>query len=261
MDSSGMVRVGLITKLWGRPALTRLFFEYWDALVVPGAEFVKVAAFTKVEDGKLAQGFGWLAEKVPNEPLAAKGNAACRLLRGEDVDLAINLGSDDFASPGYILECCEMVQAGSTDGSISDYLLPRELYVYNAPTRECTYIWNNHSLTAGAALSRRLLEEVGYAPWNPQGHRPDTDMQAGLYKALRRLGGSGYPDMVTGAGAVVDVKTDEGCYWPGGYEGVKTGGGFRRQVDGPQVLQTYFPFLDEKLCRSEIGVRAGHDAR
>ena len=96
-----MVSVGIITKLWGRPRLTRLFLSYYDQLKVEGVEFVLVAAYSH-EDEHFAEFIlepGWHFVQAPNEPLSDKGNAAFKHMRQFEPDLVINVGSDDFVTP------------------------------------------------------------------------------------------------------------------------------------------------------------------
>lgn len=245
-----MLRAGIITKLYKRPALTGLFLQHYaslaesPALRTAGVELVLVAAISPQEDpGAHRYATGdyapWHFVGAPNRPLSEKGNVACRALEGM-VDLVVNVGSDDFLSADYIARAAQLVAAGH------DYLCPQEIYYLDAPTLRAVYAWGCGGLGAGRVLSARLLDRVGWAPW-AKGEHPDVDMN----ERLGRAGARTYW-LTVHPGAIVDVKSREGNIST--FEEMAVGLR-RRHADGHHLLSEHFPdLLDGLLATGLAGV-------
>jgi len=224
--------LGIITKLWKRYELTRAFLRYYAGLKVPGVELRLYAAASFDEDPGMedvVQDFPtWTATSVPNEPLSAKTNAACRLAYEDGVDAVMNVGSDDFASPAYIRRCVDEIERGV------DYLGPEQIWFYDLPTGRCYYATHNTiggTLTVGAGrcMSRRALDAVRGEPWEPKGKRPDWD-----YRLLMPM--TPLPDLREHGLALVDVKSETNI---GRYHNVVKCGG--EEEDGAALLEKHFP--------------------
>lgn len=247
-----MIQIGIVSKIWQRPRLTRIFLEYYSAFQVPGVRFVRVAAVSPDDDSKALPMVvehldkwadscdGWFFVNAPNLPLAEKGNVACHSLQGHDSwpDLVINVGSDDFVSREYVETVVRHVEAGA------DFIVPSGLYIYDAPTNRCCFLWNNHGLKAGAAFSARLLNAVGWAPWLRGGDNPDRDIE----ERLRTVRINGRPVEATyikgEPGVVLDIKGGEGNL--GSYEEAGASH-FSKDVDGNALFRDHFPGLLQEL--------------
>jgi hypothetical protein len=242
-----VITVGIISKLWKRPALTRAFLRYYSALQVPGMRFVLVAAASPDEDphaNMLMHEYwpDWYFVDAPNRPLSEKSNAACSAMASFSPDLIINVGSDDFLDPTYIRRVVRQVQAGA------DYVVPAELYFFDVPTGRCCHIWNNHGMKAGAAMSSRLLDAVDWNPWIA-GDRPDSDIDDRI-RTVRLDGQQVEPcRLFNSTGIVLDVKSGEGNL--GSYDEARAYI-FSRDVDGEHLLQHHFPGLLEELTHAGL---------
>jgi hypothetical protein len=244
------MRVGIVSKIWGRPALTRAFLSYYASLEVPGVEIVGIAAVSLGEDPGVAltatdhwgrkQASVWSFVNAPNQPLADKGNAACEAMRPLNPDLVINLGSDDFVSPEYVRSVVNAIESGA------DYVVPSEVYFYEPATHRACRQTKNHGMKAGAAMSARLLEKVGWRPWKPGGHFPDTDLDSGLRSHAKAQ------YLPAGSGVVLDVKA-EGV-WFTSFDQFRTANRFVEDVDPDELLSNHFPGLLEALNAGLIGV-------
>lgn len=153
-------RLALLTTLWKRPGLTRLFLDYYAALSVPGVELIGVAAYSPPDEAPLPAR-RWTFVEAPNDPRSDKWNAAAEVLRGLSVDGAMVLGSDDFAHPAHITEAVTLLRDGY------DWVSYKAALFYH-PTEQVGYLIEWDRLGTGLAMGRSLLERTGYRPWLPR---------------------------------------------------------------------------------------------
>lgn len=152
-----MTRIGLITKLWSRPALTRVVLDYYANLAVPGVELVLMAAHSPGQDKDLPEMVeGWGYVSADNDDLSEKGNAACRALRGE-VDAVVNIGSDDLLSVGYLKMVPVWLNA-------FPYVNPTHLHYYDLVSGKLIYRHETR-LGAGRAWRADLLDDLDWSPF------------------------------------------------------------------------------------------------
>ena len=226
------MHVGIVSKLWKRPALTRAFLRYWAAFKVEGVRFTCVAAISPNKDDTVRQyeeeGFeGWHFVRAPNQPLANKGNKACLAMKEFQPDIVINVGSDDFVSPEYVQSVIRAVEAGA------HYIVPREVFFYDAPTGRACRAFKNHSLKAGAAFSKDLLDRFHWQPWWKSGQYPDRDLD-------KRIGVRNRTILPYGSGAVVDVKGEPPFF--ASYDHFRDGSKHREDADAAWLM-AQFPNL------------------
>lgn len=160
-----MKHIGLITTLWGRPKLTRVFLEYYNGLKIPGVRFWGACACEEGTGSEaLYAGNLWRFVAAPNTPRSDKWNAAVSALSTNELDGALIVGSDDFLSPAYISEALRWASKGK------DYITPTGCYFYDIATGRFGFGRFNR-VGAGRYLSRRVLELCNYQPWLPGCHR------------------------------------------------------------------------------------------
>lgn len=206
-------RIGLVTAMWQRPALTRLVFRHVARLreeLAGEMEIVPAAAGSEGDESrKIAEECGFLYAEVPNAPLGAKWNAALGILRDRNVDGVCIFGSDDLANAAWFRLLRKHVDAGA------DRLGVRGMHFFDQPTGRLVdwggYLPPKEGDTPGAGrfLHRRILDAVGWKLWPDMAAKGLDGLQlAGLKE---RFG----PDFVfvqmpcREAGAViVDVKCE-----------------------------------------------------
>ena len=188
-----MFRLGIVTTIWRRPALTASVLSFYASLSVPGIEFTRSAAGSEGEhSARLARDHGFAYVETSNHPLSDKHNAALSIVG--DVDAVMVVGSDDVVSPRWVADATRRIQAGAAAAS------KRGLHVSDGTSIwHCPYVVTG----AGAVYSRAALDGLAWALW-PRG------IETGLDKAaLIRASAYGEWADVESDGPILDIKTGD----------------------------------------------------
>lgn len=195
---TGKIKLAIVTSIWGRPEVFRMFMKGIQKLVDGCHDFhftlVLSTSFqndrSKCFDEEIAFEDlynGWIGDspcpfvtiEIPNEPLAAKVNATTYACRDLGVHYVLCLGSDDIISPELLNEYAKYMRKGIDFIGVSDF------YFYDTVSNKALY-WGGyreqwrkgHSAGAGRALSARLLEQWNWMPWeNKDSLMLDKSMQ------------------------------------------------------------------------------------
>lgn len=244
-DPARPFRLGLATCLWAgehaeRARLACMTLAANGAIDVPGVELVPVAVWSH-EDPNIGPALtvpGWHYVERPNRPLSDKWNAAAEALRDRNVDAMMIFGSDDFLNAAFIGSAVDAVRSGA------DYVMPKSLYFYDAPTREAIYCHGVGRVGGGRTLSRRILRACLYEPWE-RGYMKNID--GCMDRRLVELGHK-QPDVtlddIRGAGALLlGVKTRQNMH-----AFAKMKAGLQGEViDGAALLRAYVPQYAHEL--------------
>ena len=238
-------RLGIITAIHGRPRLTDLFMAYYQNLEVPGVDLRCCAAYTMPDDRDRIEATAytedfmydrWHSIEAPNNPRSDKWNAACQFLRfclgKHQLDAALILGSDDFASAAYIQHAVGLIQKGA------DYVCTRNIYYYDTATQRLFYGLYDR-VGAGRVLSRRLLDQCDYQPWMPGTNR-NADYALGQ-GAVLGIEPTWMPDLARSRMPLVDVKTPEGNITS--YDAAYRMAKHARVLSARPFIRDYFPCL------------------
>jgi len=169
------VRFGLRAPMWRREDLTRHFLAHYDAMVEPlaahGIELVLIAVGTG-EDyiARVSAGVEhWTFIDHPNDPatLGRKMAAGLLALRDVGVDVALNLGSDDFVSALTIRKLVSMVTGGADFiGWASGCYFAHPTYgMKRWPGYPGTHRRHGEPIGAGRCYSARILDALGWDLW------------------------------------------------------------------------------------------------
>ena len=155
------MRLGIITCLWKRPKLADLMLRHIAALRPKGVDLVPVAAASRIDPHwkRTTSVPGWRYVLAPNRPLSNKFNAACGLLRDQDVDAAMILGSDDFIDEAFVEMICGHIKN-------HNYVAIQALYFFGAQSKEMIYAHADR-VGGGRTVSRAVLERKDYSLWQP----------------------------------------------------------------------------------------------
>ena len=109
-------RVGIVSAMWQRLELTDLVFSHiadMKAAVAPFMELLPVVAGSEGDASRaVAEQNVFSYREVENLPLGAKWNAALSLLRDQDVDGVVILGSDDLLNERFFHVLKTLVDEG-----------------------------------------------------------------------------------------------------------------------------------------------------
>jgi len=230
----GEIKLCIVTGMWKRPEVFKIFGQHYKDLGID----VIVAGSEGKRSKQLAESFGFIYLKRPNQPLAEKMNATITegLKRGYTHFICV--GSDDLLSKELIDEYIRLIRLGYEFIGVLDF------YFYELGTGKASY-WGGyrdrkrfkHTCGAGRVLSRNLVESWGGKVWEGQRYL-DSSMQ-------QRLAVSNFPKYVFKLKdkdlLAVDIKSqtnltpfklwDNSCY-----------------ING-QILEDEFGFKrDRRLC-------------
>jgi len=230
----GEIKLCIVTGMWKRPEVFKIFGQHYKDLGID----VIVAGSEGKRSKQLAESFGFIYLKRPNQPLAEKMNATITegLKRGYTHFICV--GSDDLLSKELIDEYIRLIRLGYEFIGVLDF------YFYELGTGKASY-WGGyrdrkrfkHTCGAGRVLSRNLVESWGGKVWEGQRY---------LYSSIQqRLAFSNFPKYVFKLKdkdlLAVDIKSqtnltpfklwDNSCY-----------------ING-QILEDEFGFKrDRRLC-------------
>lgn len=171
-----MKRLGIISTIWKREKLTRIFLEYYERIESP-VELVKVAVISNEEDREVCEAFdSWKVIYAPNQPITDKHNAGCEYLKSQNVDAVVNMPSDNFFTSGYFDFIAGALESGA------DAVRLNSLFFYCLDTQRALYARGLYN-AAGAMLARPVLDRVDWKPWT-EGQLHATD--ACLYQKSER---------------------------------------------------------------------------
>lgn len=232
------MRIALITALWKRPELTRLFLRHYAEMEVPGVELVRLAAFSPGDDPYAAEVLtsehrsGWTLVATPNEPLSDKWTNTLAVAQVYKADAILIMGSDDFVDAAYI----QRIAAELENHPI---IIPQSLYFYSTQKRELIYCTCSRG-GPGRAIRRDVLDECGWSPW-------ELGVDVGLEGAMdRRLGisnGRPFRKIIGEDLTILDVKSGDNM-WP--YEHVQNMLG-RKEADPEAFLRGRLPGVADEL--------------
>lgn len=177
-------RVGIVSAMWQRLELTDLVFSHiadMKAAVAPFMELLPVVAGSEGDASRaVAEQNGFSYREVENLPLGAKWNAALSLLRDQDVDGVVILGSDDLLNERFFHVLKTLVDEGCQLAGLDTFFVLEGRngrlmeWLGYLPPRE------GESIGAGRFLHRELLERLNWHLW-------EDGLNAGLDASMWRL--------------------------------------------------------------------------
>lgn len=230
------MRIAIVTALWQRPELTRIFLRHYAEMEVPGVELCLIAAVSPHEDPALRTAFdegaitydGWATVAVDNKPLSDKWAATLLVARRRDIDAILIMGSDDFVDAKYI----QRIAAELEDHAL---IISQSIYFYSTERREMFYATQSR-VGPGRALRRDLLNECDWKPW-------ELGVNSNLEGAMnRKLGSRPFRKIIGEDLTILDVKTGENMW---SYDHVSMLR--RKDVDPEAFLRERFPGVADEL--------------
>ena len=196
--------IGLMTPIWRRPELTRIFLDYYTQMDLPeGIVHVCVLSPEDKENRDLPSLYpGVRFVSAPNAPLSDKHNVGMLALRELQPDTVVLLPSDDFFTPEYVSWMDTLnVEYGA------DSARTTSLWFYDMPTGRMMYR-RKLRIGAGHMFSRGILDRMDWRPW-PSG-KHETSMDGLMFERMTPYLGREVilHDLASTPLAGVDVKGD-----------------------------------------------------
>jgi len=183
------MKLVIITGVWQRPEVFEMFARATKKLKHEDVEIKVVVAGSegkKTEKAVTSHGFYYM--EVPNQPLAEKMNATVEGAKQLEADYVLCVGSDDIITQELLDIYVEQMKAGVDFVGVLDW------YFFDTVSKRFAY-WGGyreqwrkgHTCGAGRLLSKRLLEQWGWAIWeNRHSTILDTSMQQKLEKTKHK---------------------------------------------------------------------------
>lgn len=222
--------LGVVTALWGRPGLTRLFLDHTARVVPPGTRLV---AAVSPEDPDRASHPDWTFVEAVNSPLSRKFNAAMQAAEGTDAVLL--LGSDDFVNERYVELALDLLEPGSM-------VMPRTIWFLDRNTKQAIYA-RCRKIGAGRVLSSSLLEKVYWQPWE-DGY--DKGADTAMDRKIKGAPIIDMPDLDREDAFLMDVKTDANLW---SFDYLKRNLS-HEEVDARSMLRNYVPDIADELMNA-----------
>lgn len=179
-----LYRIGVVSAMWQRLELTDLVFSHiadMKTALAPFMELLPVVAGSEGEESRaVAEKNGFSYTETENLPLGAKWNAALSLLRDQDVDGVVILGSDDLLNERFFHVLKESLDEGCLLAGLDTFFVLESRsgrlmeWLGYLPPRE------GESIGAGRFLHRELLERLNWHLW-------EDGLNAGLDASMWRL--------------------------------------------------------------------------
>lgn len=109
-------RIGIVSAMWQRLELADIVFSNIAHLRKQVADVIDILPVTAGSEGEksrtvaLRHGFAYI--ECPNSPLGAKWNASLSLLKNQDIDGIVIVGSDDLMNEAYLRFVASTYQQG-----------------------------------------------------------------------------------------------------------------------------------------------------
>lgn len=165
------IKLCVISCVYQRPEITQIVFDYWKSIqektknifdftnIIVDSDSSNLKYFEKSTNFKYYNYY--------NNPLSDKWNYAASLLKNEDFDYVLFIGSDDIMD--------EVVLKNYYNEMISgiDFIGLIDMYVFDYITSKSFY-WKGYSeksgrfgetIGLGRCLSKNLITELNYTPW------------------------------------------------------------------------------------------------
>ena len=203
------VKIGVLTCIWKRHELFKVFAEHWKDLSTKfkNVEFVFIAVGSEgVESRSICDNTVFEYHHHENKPISNKWNYGCQQLKHKNIDAALFLGSDDFICEDTLLKLLQTIFNGY------DFVGLQDCYLYNKPTKELVYFQGYRNGRSGETigiarcLSVELLMALNFSPW---GSNLNSRLDASMQGKLKWINYSQESFKCKNfEGFAVDVKTD-----------------------------------------------------
>ena len=175
--TDGKVKLLILTCVWKRHELSRLFFSYYDMLRRKLSGIVDIQIVAVGSEGRISQSiceeYGAHYIEYPNKPLSDKWQAGLYHARSFDFDAFVVLGSDDFICEDTFRFYSSQVSKGAL------FLGFQDCFLHDFSTKK-TILWKGYgaagvqqsqphrvgeTIGLGRVLRRELLEFMDFDLW------------------------------------------------------------------------------------------------
>jgi len=233
------MKLGILSALYGRPELTRLFLDRlghlkntFDVLpAVVGTDF-------QFHEDCLKRGIAYLDHE--NKPLGRKWNHGIKYFMDKDVTHVMIMGSDDFSSDNFI----EFSMKFAED---KDFTGCKDVYMFGGhPGRRgwgrlFYFRYKGFLVGPGRCYSKKILEEMNWTPWNVN---RNSGLDGSITKTVKMLGSHvkrGSFVMIDKGLFMVDIKT------PGNISGIP---GAAKPFDLFDINTLLYDYLPEQEAKN-----------
>lgn len=171
-------KIILLTCIWARPEITRIFLDYYRSLkknLLDQVDLTMLAVGSEGEKSRqLCEQYGFEYYNFPNNPISDKWEYALQLTKSYNPDGVIIMGSDDFVNEQLILHYIQFLNEGVLFAGLTDS------YFFDLQSTESLVHWKGYgakikdngmperlgeTIGTGRLVSKKLLEMLDYSIW------------------------------------------------------------------------------------------------
>lgn len=201
--------VVLLTAVWGRLAVTRVWYQFAlrmkQQVVDAGCHARIVVGGDQPEHRSLCEEMGCEWVETPNRPLGAKWNNICEsAFKDTDSEYLFVVGSDDVVSPALVTDYIEEMKLGTPYAGVQSCMF------YSVRDHTC-FNFSQTAVTVGAGrmIHRNVLSISDYRPWVDEKEK-GLDNSMDKKTLLRRVAAKKL--QTTKTRFILDVKTQENIW-------------------------------------------------
>lgn len=166
----------IYTAVWKRPEITEICFMGIKRLQkVSGFDISALAVISEVDMIPLCEKYGIEWCMTANNPLGAKKNYGLSQSKDKDFDFLIEIGSDDLILDDLLYDYRKFKKY--------DFFGVCDAAYINAENLECRRLQTEAVYGAGRAISKNLLEKMGYKLWSNRNRGMDKNSVMSIYNA------------------------------------------------------------------------------
>lgn len=241
--SNRPLKLGLLTCLWQRHALTEIVLGHYAALRESLAPILQLEPLAVGSEGQttrsIAERHGFRYLEHANQPLGAKWNAGLRAFRQTELDALLIVGSDDLLDRPLLEHFAGLLRDGAR------FIGLRDMYFFDQPSRRLLhwpgYVGPREGETTGLGrcIHRHYLEATDWHLW-------DDTLTSGLDRSMMthlaphmtgREAHHHILDARAAGFAPIDVKTAVNLW---SYDQVAASGQFEH-LEADAFLRQHFP--------------------
>jgi len=171
------VKLLILTCVWKRHELSRLFFYYYNRLGKKLSDVIDIQIIAVGSEGETSQSIceehGAHYIEYPNQPLSDKWQAGLDYARSFDFDALVVLGSDDFICENTLMFYSKQVSKGALflgfqDCYLHDFYSKKTIYWKGYGTSNIQQSQSHRvgeTIGLGRVLRRDLLEFMDFDLW------------------------------------------------------------------------------------------------
>ncbi|MHC4634331.1 MAG: hypothetical protein ACYSYU_03835 [Planctomycetota bacterium] len=177
------MKLGILTALWGRPQLTRIYLNRMQYLQKK-YDIVGVCVGSENQYREDCWDRAIMYTDFKNRPLSTKWNHGMKVFEPIGITHVMVMGSDDFASDSFYEYAMDLAKG-------KDFTGCKDLYIFGGRHNRRGYrqlfyfAHKGYVVGPGRCYSRRILEKMNFTPWD---NGRNSGLDGSIARNVKNLG-------------------------------------------------------------------------